>query len=91
MTLLLINKMGRMKRPLFFPNLAKRQQQHIVQHGHMMYHLKVHKNDNCFGSDFEFGTISLLVCKKNFLIRPLLGGTIIPLSLRLRGIEFNLV
>ncbi len=28
-------------------------------------YLKVHKNENCFGSDIEFYTISLLVMHKN--------------------------
>jgi len=45
-------------------------------------HLKVHKIENFFGSDFELCVISLLLvsyaqilrfCKKPFLIRPLLG------------------
>jgi hypothetical protein len=41
--------------------------------------LKVHKNDNFFGSDFEICTVALLVMMKYkvsiqvFLISPLLG------------------
>jgi hypothetical protein len=45
--------------------------------------LKVHKIENFFSSEFEFCTISLLVLLK--------GDRIVPLSLRLRGIEFSLV
>ena len=53
--------------------------------------LKVHKNENFFGSEFEFCTISLLVLlndfvKKNFDWTINGGDTIVPLSLRLRGI-----
>ncbi len=42
--------------------------------------LKVHKNENFFGSDFEFRTISLLVvlklrfCKKIFFDQATIGG-----------------
>jgi hypothetical protein len=60
--------------------------------------LKVHKNENLFGSDFEFCTISLLVMfkyqcfVKRIFDRATIGGdTIIPLSLRLSRIEFSLV
>ncbi len=61
--------------------------------------LKVHKNENFFGFDFEIRTVSLLVMlkyegfvKKNFFDWAMNGGeTIVPLSLRLRGIEFSLV
>ncbi len=51
--------------------------------------LKVHKNENFFGSDFEFCTIvsyaQILTVGKNFFFdRATIGGdTIIPLSLRL--------
>ena len=60
------------------------------------HHLKVHKNENFFGSDFEFCTISLLVLlidfvKKNFDWATNEGDKIVPLSLRLRGIRFCLV
>ncbi len=59
--------------------------------------LKVHKNENFFGSDFEICIMSLLVKLKYygfvnfFLIWPYWGRSIFPLSLRLRGIEFSLV
>ncbi len=60
--------------------------------------LKVHKNENFFGSDFEFCTISLLVmlkCEgfvKHFFHWAIIGAdTIIPLSLRLSRIRFRLV
>ncbi len=54
--------------------------------------LNVHKNENFFGSDFEFCTISLLVLlkylkilkKKNFDWAINGGDTIVPLSLRRR-------
>jgi hypothetical protein len=35
--------------------------------------LKVHKNENFVGSDFECCAQILRFCKKYFLIRPLLG------------------
>jgi hypothetical protein len=51
-----------------------------------------------FGSEFEFFTISLLVLPKSYdFVKKKLdwtingGDTIVPLSLRLRGIEFSLV
>ncbi len=61
--------------------------------------LKVHKNENFFGPDFEFCTISLLVLlkyydffKKIFFDWAINGGdTIVLLSLRLRRIRFRLV
>ncbi len=60
--------------------------------------LKVHKSENYFGSEFEFCTISLLVLLKyqdfvqTFFDWAMNGGdTIVPRSLRLRGIEFSLV
>jgi hypothetical protein len=60
--------------------------------------LKVHKNKNFLGSDFEFCIISLLVMlkyqgfvKKNFDRATIEGDTIIPLSLRLGRIKFSLV
>ncbi len=60
--------------------------------------LKVHKIENFFDSDLEFCIISLLVLLKNIKILikkfdwAIHGGdTIVPLSLRLRGIEFSLV
>ena len=53
--------------------------------------IKVHKTENCFVSNFEFCTISLLVLLK-YEDRAIIGGDkIVPLSLRLRGIEFSLV
>ncbi len=63
------------------------------------FSLKVHKNKNFFGFDFEFCTISLIVvleilrfCKKKICDRANIGGdTNIPLSLRLSRIEFSLV
>ncbi len=61
--------------------------------------LKVHKNENFFGIDFEFCTISLLVmhklqkiCWKNFFNRTILrGDMIIPRSLRTTQNEKNLL
>jgi hypothetical protein len=61
--------------------------------------LKVHRIENLFGSKFEFCTISLIVLlkyqnfvKKQFFDWAMNGGdTIVPRSLRLRGIEFSLV
>jgi hypothetical protein len=60
--------------------------------------LKVHKIENFFGSEFEFCTISLLVLLKyedfvnrNFILGHEWGDRIVPLSLRLRGIDFSLV
>jgi hypothetical protein len=59
--------------------------------------LKVHKNENFFGSDFEFCTFSLLVMlkyqsvEKKFYRATIRGDKIIPLSLRLSRIEFSLV
>ncbi len=60
--------------------------------------LKVHKNENFFGFDFEFCTVSLLVILKyegfvKFFFDWAMNGRdmIVPLSLRLRGIEFSLV
>ncbi len=62
------------------------------------WYLKVLKNENYFGSDFEFCTISLLVMfkykgfVKNFFDWAIDGrDTIIPLSLRLGRIKFSLV
>jgi hypothetical protein len=63
-------------------------------------HLKVHKNENFFGFDFEFCTVSLLVMlkyegfvKKQSLIGPLWEEVgLFRVVLRLRGIKivFNL-
>jgi hypothetical protein len=56
------------------------------------YHLKVHKNENFFGSVFIFCSISLLVTlkylgfvKNNFDWAIIGEGTIIPLSLKSKG------
>ncbi len=49
--------------------------------------LKVHKNDNFFGSDFEFCTVSLLVIPKykgfvkKFIDRATIGGDTVQLFL----------
>ncbi len=57
--------------------------------------LKVHKNENFFGFDFEFCTISVLVkisrfCKKNFLIGPVLEEVrFFRVVLGLRGMKKN--
>ncbi len=56
--------------------------------------LKVHKNKNLFGSDFEFCTISFLnegLLKKVFWSGHIGEDRIIPQSLRLSRIEFSLV
>jgi hypothetical protein len=61
--------------------------------------LKVHKNENFFGFDFEFFTVSLLVMLKyDGLVKTIFdwatmgGGRIIPRSLKTMGIKivFNL-
>ncbi len=60
--------------------------------------LKVHKNENFYGFDFEFCTLSLLVMLKyegfvtyNFFIGPLLGEVgLFRVGLRLRGIKIVL-
>ena len=55
--------------------------------------LNVHKNENFFGFDFEFCTISLLVMYKLgkiFLDRTIIGGaTIVPRSLNTTRNEKN--
>jgi hypothetical protein len=60
--------------------------------------LQVHKIENFFGSEVEFCTISLLVLlkyhafvKRIFILGHEWGDRIVPLSLRLRGIEFSLI
>ena len=62
-------------------------------------HLKVHKNENFFGFDFEFFTVSLLVMLKyDGLVKTIFdwatmgGGRIIPRSLKTTGNKnvFNL-
>ncbi len=53
--------------------------------------LKVHKNDNFFGTDFEFCTVSLLVMLnyKGFVkkidVAIIWGGAIVPRSLKTKG------
>ncbi len=64
----------------------------------LLFDLKVHKNENFFGSDlsFYYFIVSyaqiLRFCNKIFFDQATIGGdVIIPLSLRLSRVEFSLV